>query len=159
MVVQKAAGAQEIRKATMQQLSDFLQTSDTVAYKGTANFTQAGEEPTTKNTGDLYINNALADGTWAWSANSSGVTDVSPGDRAVWNGTQWDVIQSGAGDVGVTEVQGTLPIIVTDGDTDTPVVSVREATTTLDGTVARLATDADVNAQTGTWLYHCCRHS
>ena len=150
MVVQKAAGAQEIRKATMQQLSDFLQTSDTVAYKGTANFTQAGDEPTTKNTGDLYINNALADGTWAWSANSSGVTDVSPGDRAIWNGTNWDVIQSGAGDVGVTEVQGTLPIIVTDGDTDTPVVSVREATTTLDGTVARLATSADVDATSGT---------
>ena len=105
-----------------------------------ANFTQSGDEPTTKNTGDLYINNALADGTWAWSANSGGVTDVSPGDRAIWNGTNWDVIQSGAGDVGVTEVQGTLPIIVTDGDTDTPVVSVREATTTLDGTVARLAT-------------------
>jgi len=30
MVVQKASGGQEIRKATMQQLSDFLQTSDTV---------------------------------------------------------------------------------------------------------------------------------
>ena len=150
MVVQKAAGAQEIRKATMQQLSDFLQTSDTVAYKGTANFTQAGDEPTTKNTGDLYINNALADGTWAWSENSGSITDVSPGDRAIWNGTNWDVIQSGAGDVGVTEVQGTLPIIVTDGDTDTPVVSVREATTTLDGTVARLATAADVDAAAGT---------
>ena len=152
MVVQKASGAQEIRKATMQQLSDFLQTSDTVAYKGLANFTQTGEEPTTKNVGDLYINNALADGTWAWAAgvNSGGVTDVSPGDRAIWNGAQWDVIQSGAGDVGVTEVQGTLPIIVTDGDTDTPVVSVREATTVLDGVVARLATNADVNASTGT---------
>ena len=60
MVVQKASGAQEIRKATMQQLSDFLQTSDTVSYKGTANFTQSGEElPATKNTGDLYINSAL----------------------------------------------------------------------------------------------------
>ena len=150
MVVQKASGAQEIRKATMQQLSDFLQTSDTVAYKGTANFTQAGEEPTTKNTGDLYINSALADGTWAWSANSGGITDVSPGDRAIWNGTNWDIIQSGAGDAGVTEVQGTLPISVADGDTDTPVVSVREATTTLDGVVARLATDGDVNATTGT---------
>ena len=39
MVVQKASGANEIRKATMQQLSDYLQTSDTVAYKGTADFT------------------------------------------------------------------------------------------------------------------------
>ena len=68
MVVQKAAGAQEIRKATMQQLSDFLQTSDTVAYKGTCKLYSIWRRAwTTKNTGDLYINNALADGTWAWS--------------------------------------------------------------------------------------------
>ena len=149
MVVQKASGAQEIRKATMQQLSDFLQTSDTVSYKGTANFTQGGEEPGTKNTGDLYINSALASGTWAWSANSGGITDVDPGDRAIWNGTNWDVIQSGTGDVGVTEVQGTLPIIVTDGDTDTPVVSVRDATTAVNGVVTLASAQDVVDGSTG----------
>ena len=151
MVVQKASGGQEIRKATMQQLSDFLQTSDTVAYKGLANFTQSGDEPTTKNTGDLYINNALADGTWAWASgvNSGGITDVSPGDRAIWNGSQWDVIQSGAGDAGVTEVQGTLPIIVSDGDTDTPIVSIRTATNTLDGAVTLASAQDVVDGATG----------
>ena len=143
MVVQKASGGQEIRKATMQQLSDFLQTSDTVTYKGTADFTNGGELPGTKNNGDLYINDAVATGTWAWGANSGGITDVDPGDRAIWNGTNWDIIQSGTGDVGVTEVQGTLPIIITDGDTDTPVVSIRTATTTEDG-ACTLASDQDV---------------
>ena len=150
MVVQKASGAQEIRKATMQQLSDYLQTSDTVTYKGTADFTNGAELPAARNNGDLYINSAVATGAWAWGANSGGITQVDPGDRAIWNGTQWDIIQSGTGDVGVTEVQGTLPIQVTDGDTDTPIVSVRDATTTLSGVVARLATDDDVNTLTGT---------
>lgn len=143
MVVQKASGTNEIRKATMQQLSDFLQTSDTVAYKGTADFTNGAEEPAQKNTGDLYINNALSDGTWAWSTNSEGITDVTPGDRCIWNGATWDVIQSGAGDVGVTEVQGTVPIIIQDGDTATPVVTVRTATTAEDG-VCTLASAQDV---------------
>ena len=88
MVVQKASGAQKYRKATMQQLSDFLQTSDTVTYKGSADFTDGGELPGTKNIGDLYINNALAD--WhrgLGSNNSSGLTEVGPGDRAIWNGS------------------------------------------------------------------------
>ena len=143
MVVQKASGGQEIRKATMQQLSDFLQTSETVTYKGTADFTNGSELPAAKNIGDLYINSAVATGTWAWGQNSSGLTEVDPGDRAIWNGTDWDIIQSGAGDVGVTEVQGTLPIIVSDGDTDTPVVSVRSASTTEDG-VVQLASAQDV---------------
>ena len=143
MVVQKASGAQEIRKATMQQLSDFLQTSDTVTYKGTADFTNGSELPATKNNGDLYINDAVATGTWAWGVNSGGITEVNPGDRAIWNGTNWDIIQSGAGDAGVTEVQGTLPIIITDGDTDTPIVSVRDATTAVNG-VVQLASAQDV---------------
>ena len=119
MVVQKHDGANEIRKATIQQLSDYLQATDSVAYKGLKNFTVndvgGAGEPTTKNVGDLYINNALATGTWAWSANSGGVTTVEPGDRAIWNGSQWDVITSGSGDVGVTEVTGSLPIQIEDG--------------------------------------------
>lgn len=143
MVVQKASGTNEIRKATMQQLSDYLQTSDTVAYKGTADFTNSAEEPASKNIGDLYINNALASGTWAWGTNSEGITDVDPGDRCIWNGTNWDVIQSNSGDAGVTEVQGTVPIIIQDGDTATPVVTVRTATTAQDG-VCTLASAQDV---------------
>ena len=148
LVVQKQSGANEIRKASIQQLSDYLQSTDSVVYKGLANFTQAGDEPGTRNTGDLYINNALADGTWQWSANSGGVTDVSPGDRCLWNGTNWDIIQSGVGDAGVETVGASLPLSVT-GTAADPVVESRQATTTLSGHVARLATDADVTANTG----------
>ena len=42
MVVQKQSGAKEIRKATLQALSDYMQTSPGVVYKGVADFTNAG---------------------------------------------------------------------------------------------------------------------
>ena len=149
MVVQKHDGGNEIRKATIEQLSDFLQTSDTVVYKGTANFTQSGEEPLTKNTGDLYINSALIDGTWGWSANSGSITDVRPGDRCIWNGTEWDVFQSGSNDNGVTEVTGSLPIVIENGASDTPNVTVNVATDTATG-VVKLATNAEAAAGVST---------
>ena len=142
-VVQKQGGAKEIRKASLTQLSDYLQAEPGVVYKGLANFTDSAEEPASKNIGDLYINNAPGDGTWAWSANSDGITDVKPGDRALYNGTTWDVIQSGTDDAGVTKVTGSLPISIT-GTAEEPNVEVRQATTTQDGVVARLATAADV---------------
>ena len=150
IVVQKQDGAKEIRKASLTQLSDYLQTEPGITYKGTLDFTDAGQEPGTKNTGDMYINDGVgAPGTWAWSANAEGITDVYKGDRCLWNGTQWDVMQSGAGDVGVEEVQGSLPIEIK-GTAAVPVVEIKTATTTEPGAVARLATEADVTANTGT---------
>ena len=150
LVVQKQSGAKEVRKASLQQLNDYLQTEPGVVYKGQANFTDAGEEPATKNVGDLYINDAPGAGTWAWASgvNSNSITDVVPGDRALWNGTQWDVIQSGAIDAGVTEVTASLPLSVT-GDAATPNIESRQASTTQSGHVARLALDTDV-AKDGT---------
>jgi hypothetical protein len=145
MVVQKHDGANEIRKATIEQLSDFLQTSDTVVYQGVANFTINGEEPGTKSTGDLYINSALIDGTWAWSANSGSITDVKPGDRCIWNGTQWDVITSGVDDSGVTEVTGSLPIEIENGQSASPNVTVKDATDSTTG-VVKLASAAEITA-------------
>jgi len=143
LVVQKHDGANEIRKATIEQLSDFLQTSDTVVYKGTANFTLNGEEPGAKSTGDLYINSALTDGTWDWSANSGGITAVKPGDRCIWNGTQWDVFTSGVDDSGVTEVTGSLPIVIENGVSASPNVTVNDATDSTTG-VVKLASAQDI---------------
>jgi hypothetical protein len=143
LVVQKQSGAKEIRKASLSQLSDYLQAEPGVIYKGLANFTDGAEEPASKNMGDLYINNAPGDGTWAWSANSDGITDVKTGDRALYNGTTWDIIQSGSDDAGVTSVTASLPLSVT-GTAEEPNIESRQATTTDSGHVARLATDADV---------------
>jgi len=144
LVVQKQSGGKEVRKASLSQLNDYLQTEPGVVYKGQANFTDAGEEPASKNTGDLYINDAPATGTWAWSANSNGYTTVTPGDRALWSGASWDIIQSGADDIGVSNVTGSLPITIS-GTAGEPNVEIEQATTTAAGAIARLATSADVS--------------
>ena len=148
-VVQKVGGGKEIRKASLQQLGDYLQTEPGVVYKGTANFTDSSELPGVKNSGDLYINSGPADGTWDWGTNSGSITVVQPGDRALWNGSSWDIIQSGAADAGVEKVTGSEPIII-DGTASEPNVNIRAASTTESGAVARLATAADVTANTGT---------
>ena len=145
LVVQKQSGGKEVRKASLQQLNDYLQTEPGVVYKGQANFTDAGEEPASKNVGDLYINDAPAAGPWAWSTNSNGITDVTPGDRALWSGAAWDIIQSGADDIGVSNVTGSLPITIS-GTAGEPNVEIEQATTTAAGAIARLATAADVSA-------------
>ena len=148
LVVQKQSGAKEIRKASLSQLSDYLQAEPGVIYRGLANFTDGAEEPASKNMRDLYINNAPGDGTWAWSANSDGITNVKTGDRALYNGTTWDIIQSGSDDAGVTSVTASLPLSVT-GTAEEPNIESRQASTTESGHVQRLATDADV-AKDGT---------
>jgi len=145
LVVQKQSGGKEVRKASLSQLNDYLQTEPGVVYKGQANFTDGAQEPASKNTGDLYINDAPAAGTWAWSANSNGYTDVTPGDRALWSGTSWDIIQSGADDIGVSNVTGSLPITIS-GTAGEPNVEIEQATTTAAGAIARLATAEDVSA-------------
>ena len=145
LVVQKQSGGKEVRKASLQQLNDYLQTEPGVVYKGQANFTDAGDEPASKNVGDLYINDAPGSGTWAWSANSNGITDVTPGDRALWSGSAWDIVQSGADDIGVSNVTGSLPITIS-GTAGEPNVEIEQATTTAAGAIARLATAADVSA-------------
>jgi hypothetical protein len=134
MVIQKNSGAQEIRKATLDQLSVYLQTTDSVSYKGALDFSDGGAEPAGPNTGDLYINDGL--GTeWNWSPNSDGIDESTKGDRAIWNGSTWDLITSGVTDNGVTEVQGQLPIVIDDGDTATVTVKVNPATTAATGVV------------------------
>ena len=144
LVVQKQTGAAEIRKASVQQLSQFLQSSNFVVYKGLADFTNALEEPSAKAVGDLYINSAAAAGTWAWGANSGSITTVNPVDRALWNGTNWDIITDATSSGGgVQSVAGTLPIEV-GGTSSEPVVAVKEATTVISGVVARLAVASDL---------------
>lgn len=143
LVVQKQGGSKEIRKASLQQLGDYLQTEPGVVYKGQANFTNSGDQPALKNSGDLYINSGPADGTWDWGTNTGSVTTVQPGDRALWNGTAWDVIQSGSSDLGVEKVTATSPLEVK-GTAAEPNIEMKQASETEAGYVAGLATDAEV---------------
>jgi len=140
-VVQKAAG--DIRKVTASDLNTFLESGQTVVYKGTADFTNVAENPTTPQAGDLWFNNALASGTFAWTPAPNPIPTVEPGDRAIYNGSGWDVITSGVSDSGVVTVAGIAPIDVNNDDAANPVISIDNGTTTAPG-AAQLATADDL---------------
>ena len=142
-VVQKTAGG-EIRKVSAQALSDYLQSGDTVVYKGVGDFTDAGESPGSPSTGDLYVNNALLSGTFLWLPAPAQTTTVEPGDRAIYNGTAWDIIASGGGDVGVETITSTAPIEVDLLDPSAPNITIVPATTAVFG-ATQLATQTDVD--------------
>ncbi len=142
-VVQKQAGG-EIRKITAQALSDYLSTADTIVYKGVGNFTDAGDNPASPNAGDLWINSALVAGSFAWTPAPSPIPVVQPGDRCIYNGSGWEIITSGSGDVGVEAIAVSVPITVNDDDPATPIIGIVDADTSNFGAV-QLATQADVN--------------
>ena len=138
-VVQKATG--EIRKVTAAALDSYVESGDSVTYKGAGDFTDVGENPAAPSNGDLYINDGNSSGNFAWLPAPNPAVVVDEGDRAIFNGSSWDIIQSGAGDVGVIEVAASAPITVNSADPAKPVVGVTEATTAAPG-VVQLA-DAD----------------
>ena len=140
-VVQKQEGNKEIRKLSMAQLQSYLSTQPGVTYKGAANMTDAADEPSSPNTGDLWLNDALNEGAWAWGGSYSGV--VQPTARAIWDGSDWDVIPGSSGNVGVESVAAADPITVDNADPTIPIVGVKDATTAQIGVVT-IATDQDV---------------
>ena len=139
-VVQKQASG-EVRKITAQQLDTYLQAGDSVVYKGTGDFTDLGDNPTVKQVGDLYINDALNAGTFVWLPDPGTVT-VNPGDQCIYDGLKWDIIPSGGG-AGVSEIEGTSPIEVNSDDAAKPIISITPATTAAFGAV-QLAEAADL---------------
>ena len=104
------------------------------------------------NNGDLYIvasDAAAIDNGWVMS---KGETSASEADRVVYDAdnASWILITGGTATGGtVTGITASLPLI-SDGDPVTPVLSSREATTTLSGHVARLADNDDVKHTDGT---------
>ena len=140
-VVQKAAG--DIRKVTASDLNSFLESGQTVVYKGTADFTDVGDNPNSPSTGDMWINNALATGAFAWTPAPAPIPQVVTGDRCIYNGSGWDIISSGSDDVGVVTVTGVAPIDVNDDDAANIVISIDNATTAAPG-AAQLATADDL---------------
>ncbi len=113
--------------------------------------------------GDLYMVESDAvtiDAGWSMQ---NGETSASKGDRVIFDGDNgdWILISSGSPNAGtVTEVTGSLPI-KSDGNSVSPVISIREARTASaattagdgegpDGAVHRLAEEGDVLHTTGT---------
>jgi len=149
-VVQKQTGQKPVAKVSVQQLADYLASTDAIVYKGTANCTIAGDEPSNPNTGDLYINDSATTGQFAWTTGTGYTGTVEPNARALWNGSGWDVVNPTSGDVGVETIQSSSPITVDSTNAASPIIGVLSAST--DGTqngVVTIATDADVAAGTG----------
>ena len=90
----------------------------TITFKGTTNFT--GAAPTGAVTGDLWINTTVGTGTWpGFSGDAVGIND-----RAFYNGSDWDLLPIGAGDLGVTSVVGGNNVTVDSTNPASPIVNV-----------------------------------
>jgi hypothetical protein len=159
-VLQRATDTQPHFKLSLGELSNYIEASDTVQFRGARDFTNGAEDPNGDGTGrihgDMYVNNgAGVDQANGW-ADMDGV--VSTGDRAIWDGNlaKWELIRSSADSGGtLVEIRKTDPITVDGVDDPTrPIVGIRQATKGNDpdansGAVARLATDEEV-AKDGT---------
>tara|TARA_R110002012_G_scaffold10794_1_gene48901 strand:- start:149 stop:922 length:774 start_codon:yes stop_codon:yes gene_type:complete len=154
LVVQKQSGSQENRKLTVQQLTEYVQSNPAVVFKGTADMTNASAEPSNPQGGDLYINNASATGTFAWTGGSDPYTGtVAKNAQAIYvSVVGWTVTNNSATDVGVETVQGTVPISINSADPASPIIGVNAATVLTSGVntsgVVTVATDSDVAAGT-----------
>jgi hypothetical protein len=161
-VIQRPTDDGKHFKLTGQNLKEYIASGDTIVYKGSRDFTQSAQDPSTNgdgvNTGDVYINShPNAGATGAWGVAIAG-EEVNPGDRAIWNGTQWDLIHD-VGDAGVVDIIGVEPIEVDDSTPGEPIISVNTALATdatlpadrasRSGVVVGMAVEADVVAADG----------
>ena len=161
-VIQRPTDDGKHFKLTGEKLKEYIAAGDTIVYKGSRDFTQSSQDPSTDgtgvNVGDIYINNhPNAGATGGWAANING-EDVDPGDRAIWNGTSWDLLHDSS-DAGVTTISGIEPIEVDDATPGEPIISVNAALETSatipadrasrSGVVSAIAVEADVAAADG----------
>ena len=154
-VLQRATDTQPHFKLSLGELSNYIEASDTVQFRGARDFTSGAEDPnadgTGRQNGDMYINDGGGTDVANGWADMTGT--VSTGDRCIWDGNlnKWELIQSTVDSGGiVVELRKTDPITVDNLDDPTrPIVGIRAASKGLDpaansGSVARLATDAEV---------------
>jgi hypothetical protein len=154
LVVQKQSGSLENRKLTVQQLTAYVQSNPAVVFKGSEDMTKGSDEPGNPQGGDLYINNAIAAGAFAWTSGSDPYTgNIVPKAQAIYvAATGWTVTNNSGADLGVEALQGSLPITVNSSNPSIPIVNVNAATTLTSGVntsgVVTVATNADITAGT-----------
>ena len=89
-VLQRATDDQpHFTKLSLGELSNYIEASDTVQFRGARDFTNGAEDPnvdgTGRSNGDMYINNGAGTDVANGWADMDGT--VSTGDRAIWDGT------------------------------------------------------------------------
>ena len=123
---------------TAEDLATFVQGSDAFTYRGVLDLTAAIADqlnPDPPAVGDVYISDQTGTIHAEWSITPE--TETEAGDRVFFNGNEWQVVQSGAQDVGVTEVDVTAPVTKS-GTTANPNIGISELTDSATG-VAMLA--------------------
>ena len=114
----------------------------------------ASAEPSNPQGGDLYINSAVSSGSFAWTGGSDPYTgNIVPNAQAIYvSATGWTVTNNSGADLGVEEVQGTVPITINASNGSAPIVGINAATVLTSGVntsgVVTVATNADVAAGT-----------
>ena len=97
--------------STAEALATFIQGGDAFTYRGVLDLTaEIGSQlnPDPPVVGDVYISDQTGDIHAEWNITPETTTDA--GDRVFFNGTVWQLVQSGAQDVGVTDISVTAPI-------------------------------------------------
>jgi hypothetical protein len=151
LFVVQSQSNKELYKLSLNDLQATIEGGSGVNFRGSVDLklTPAGQlNPDPPANGDLYLVNSDANAINNNWTMAGGVTSASENDRVIWdeNDGQWILVTSGS------STGGTLVgIVATDplevdliSDPTTPVISIKGATTTTEGSVERLATAADV---------------
>lgn len=119
-------------RTTAESLKTYIESGDGLVYRGSANLTVSPViNPNPPVVGDLYINTTAGTVNGGWSGAAGQTADV--GDRVLWNGSAWALIQSSS-DVGVTDVSVTAPL-TDSGTSASPVLNISDATNAAKGAV------------------------
>ena len=126
---------------TAEDIATYIQGSDALTYRGTVNLTAAigaQLDPAVPVVGDVYLSSTQGTIDNEWAITPQTTTEV--GDRVFYNGSNWELIQSGSQDVGVTSISVTAPL-ADSGTASEPALSVTDATSDAKG-VVQIAEDS-----------------
>ena len=151
LFVVQDSSTKDLYKVSAAQLGAAIEGGSGVNFRGSVDLLTAmtGQlDPDPAINGDLYIVERDAptiNNTWTMA---NGETQAFENDRVIWDANDggWVLVTGGNNTGGtIVEVQGQVPITIDDlADATRPIVKIREATTSLSGSVKRLAGAADV---------------
>ena len=128
---------------TAEDFQTFIQGGDAFTYRGVLDLTvEIGSQlnPDPPAVGDVYISDQTGTIHADWSITPE--TETEAGDRVFFNGTVWQLVQSGSQDVGVVSVDVTAPVTKT-GTASAPNIGISELTDATTGVAMFAGTSYD----------------
>ena len=151
LFVVQDSSSKDLYKISASQLEAAMQGGAGINFRGSIDLLSpiSGQiDPDPQINGDLYIVSRDAPSIHGDFTMEPGTTSAQENDRIIWDatGAYWVLIPGGSQTGGtLVGVAGQVPIVVDSGlDPTNPVVKINAANTTDPGSVARLATAADV---------------